>query len=137
MKKNDIIWIIDDDPIYIFGAKRKLKQINTSKTVRVLDNGKEALDELKHLVSTERTKLPDLILLDINMPHMDGWQFLKELEKMPCKVDVTVYLVTSSVDPGDIEKARASRLVSGYINKPLQTEDILGIFDEVNFRKRV
>ncbi len=135
MKKNDIIWIIDDDPIYIFGAKRKLKQINTSKTVRVLDNGKEALDELKHLFFTERTKLPDLILLDINMPHMDGWQFLKELENMPCKVDITVYLITSSVDPSDIEKARVSRLVSGYLNKPLQTENILGILEEVNFKK--
>ncbi|MBZ9731373.1 response regulator [Salegentibacter sp. JZCK2] len=135
MKKFDIIWIIDDDPIYTFGAKRKLKQINISKSVRALDNGKEALEELHHLAITEKSKLPDLILLDINMPHMDGWQFLKELENMSLKVDATVYLVTSSVDPRDIEKARASRHVCGYLNKPLQTENILGILEEVNFKK--
>lgn len=129
MKKIDTIWIVDDDPIYIFGAKRKLKQINFSKSVRALDNGIEALEELHHLATTEKAKLPDLILLDINMPKMDGWQFLKALDNMSCKDDITVYLVTSSIDSHDIEKARASSLVSGYLNKPLQTEKILGILE--------
>lgn len=129
MKKFNTIWIVDDDPIYVFGAKRKLKQINFAKSVRALDNGKEALEELHHLATTEKAELPDLILLDINMPKMDGWQFLKALDNMSCKDNITIYLVSSSIDSQDIEKARTSILVSGYLNKPLQTEKILGILE--------
>ncbi|MEA5258465.1 response regulator [Arcicella aquatica] len=123
MRKFDIACIIDDDPIFIFGTKRIMQLANFCEGFLIFHNGKEAYDKLKAIIITGE-KLPDLILLDLNMPIWDGWQFLDEFIQIPNEKSITIYIVTSSVDPEDIKKAESYEIVSNYLVKPIKMEDL-------------
>ncbi|MCK8522274.1 response regulator [Aquimarina sp. D1M17] len=123
MKKIDIACIIDDDPIFVFGVKKIMEIIGFCKNLMVFQNGEEALNNLKAIISNNE-KLPDVILLDLNMPILDGWQFLDEFIKIPCEKKIIIYIVSSSVDPQDILKAKTYELVSDYIVKPVTVEKL-------------
>lgn len=123
MKKIDLACIIDDDPVFVFGAKKIMELGNICKSFMVFPNGAEALDNLKPLISSKE-KLPDFILLDINMPVMNGWDFLDEFIKIPCEQNITIYIVTSSLDPLDLEKAKSYSNVNNYLIKPISIENL-------------
>ncbi len=130
MKNKDTLCLIDDDIIHQFIIKKLVSGIHTSqKKLLVFSNGEEGINYLRS--NTNYTnKLPDLILLDLNMPIMDGWQFLNEYEKIypTLKKDVTIYILSSSNNPKDIEKAQDFEKVSGYLTKPiseLELEDLI------------
>lgn len=122
MKKVDIACIIDDDPIFVFGTKKIMKLANFCNGFMVFHNGEEALNHLKPIIESNSNSLPDIILLDLNMPIMDGWQFLDEFVKIPCEKKILIYIVTSSIDPTDMEKAQDYDKVSNYLIKPISTE---------------
>ena len=85
----------------------------------------DALQELKRVSSQGMTEeFPTVILLDINMPAMDGWEFLTEFRKLPSEFTShpKIYLLTSSDYPGDVEKARAFPEVVGFLSKPISEE---------------
>ena len=63
--------------------------------------------------------LPDAILLDLNMPVMDGWQFLDEFIHLPIKKEISIFIMTSSIDPADIEMAKKYDVIKDYIMKPI------------------
>ena len=130
MKKIDLTCIIDDDPIYIFGTQRLMKIANFCESFMIFNNGKNAIDTLEKIILAEGT-LPDLILLDLNMPIMDGWEFLDEFIKIPCKQKITIYIITSSIDNADIEKAKTYSNVSNYILKPVTVDGLKAIMEEV------
>ena len=123
MKKIDIACIIDDDPIFIFGTKRIMQLTNFCKNFMIFHNGKEAYENLKAIIENKE-KLPDIILLELNMPVWDGWQFLDEFIQIPNKSEIIIYIITSSVDPADIEKAKSYDAVSNYIVKPITIEKL-------------
>ncbi|MDX1542516.1 MAG: response regulator [Christiangramia sp.] len=123
MKKIDLACIIDDDPVFVFGAKKIMELGNICKSFMVFPNGAEALDNLKPLISSKEN-LPDFILLDINMPVMNGWDFLDEFIKIPCEQNITIYIVTSSLDPLDLEKAKSYSNVNNYLIKPISIENL-------------
>jgi CheY-like chemotaxis protein len=117
--------IIDDDPIFIYGTKRMMKETDFCESIVVYNNGKDALIGLQE--SYEIThKLPQVIFLDLNMPIMNGWEFLDEFIRMPSdSLDTTViYVISSSVDPRDIEKVKEYELISSYILKPITPNDL-------------
>lgn len=76
-------------------------------------------------------EIPELILLDLNMPIMDGWEFLQEFTKLRPKIarPIELYVVSSSINPTDMERARAIQEVSDYIVKPIQLNDFDKIFN--------
>lgn len=116
--------IIDDDPIFIYGTKRMMKETNFCDTIMVFNNGEDALIGLKEM--HERTKeLPQVIFLDLNMPIMNGWEFLDEFIKLPNESLVTtvIYVISSSVDPRDIDKVKEYELICNYILKPITPND--------------
>jgi len=120
MKKIDIACIIDDDPIYVFGAKRVMELSKFCESYLIFHNGEDALNQLSAIIEAgDEEALPDLILLDLNMPIMDGWQFLDEFSKIPCCKEITIYIVSSSVNPVDVEKAKEYSKVSDYLIKPI------------------
>ncbi len=123
MPKIDIACIIDDDPIFVFGTKRIMGIANFCESFMIFRNGKEAYDKLKAIITADE-KLPDLILLDLNMPIWDGWQFLDEFIKIPNVNPITIYIMTSSVDPEDIEKAKTYDAVSNYLIKPITMAEL-------------
>jgi len=125
MSKATIICIIDDDDIYQFTVTRALKSQNIAKKIMVFSDGEEALDFFTANIG-DREKIPDVIFLDINMPIMDGWQFLDEYVKLKPRVGkkITIYMVTSSVDPVDIDKAERIGEISDYLIKPIQPNQL-------------
>lgn len=123
MKKVEIACIIDDDPIYIHCTKRIMQLADVCESFLIFHNSKEALDRLSAIIANGEN-LPELILLDLNMPVMDGWEFLDEFTKVPAAQKITIYIVTSSIDPADVKKAKQYDNVNNYLVKPV-TVDIL------------
>ncbi|WP_343487794.1 response regulator [Allomuricauda sp. d1] len=118
----DSIYIVDDDPITVFGIKKVLYDVVECDNVASFENGKEALDAL--LLQLEQGKeIPDIIFLDINMPVMDGWTFMEEFHKLEINKPIRINIVTSSIDPADHERwlyyRKKSMHFVDYKNKPI------------------
>jgi len=125
--------IIDDDPISVFGIKRSMKETDFSDDVVVYTNGQEALDGLTKMLN-DGNKLPSIIFLDLNMPIMDGWEFLDDFIKIPnTNTDkVTIFIVSSSMDPRDMIKAKSYSMVNNYILKPILRKDLVRLMSELD-----
>lgn len=132
MAKIELACIIDDDPIFVYGAKRIMKLAEFAESFMVFHNGYDALVNLSRIIeSGERS--PDLILLDLNMPVLDGWQFLDKFVTIPAAKDIVVYIITSSISQADRSKAENYGLSSRYIVKPITPEDLTQIIQDINF----
>src|SRR5690606_12393388 len=103
MKKVNSIFIVDDDPITVFGIRKVLKPVVHCDDVQIFQNGKEAFDALADRSMAGRA-IPEVIFLDINMPIMDGWDFLEELISLDLSQRITINMITSSIDPLDYQK---------------------------------
>lgn len=125
----NIACIVDDDDIYIYGIKKMLKKNPLCKELKIFHNGEEALDFFKDLTQHPKD-IPDIIILDINMPVMDGWEFLDEFIPLRPKLqkEVVIYMVSSSIDINDIEKAKSISEISDYIVKPITEEKLAELF---------
>ena len=121
----ETIFIIDDDPIHQMIAKMMIDRQKIAKNIVSFLEADLALDSLRKF-SGDENSLPDIILLDLNMPIMDGWDFLDEFEKIKLKLPkvIKVYIVTSSVNDKDITRAEKYSTVCGYITKPLNKDVI-------------
>ncbi len=121
----DIACIVDDDQIYIYGITKLINFHKYCKNLLVFKNGEEAIKYMRPLISSSH-ELPDIILLDINMPVMDGWQFLDEFVQIKPLIDkkVTIYMVSSSIDDADIARANSYEEISDFIVKPVREKDL-------------
>jgi CheY-like chemotaxis protein len=120
--------IIDDDEVYVYLIKKIIKQTNLVDLIKIFGNGLDAIDFLKEN-SDNPDSLPEIILLDLSMPIMDGWQFLEEYMLLYPKLGrkITIYIVTSSISPSDIIKAKSISEVTDYIIKPITKEKLIEI----------
>jgi CheY-like chemotaxis protein len=117
------ILLIDDDEPTNFLNKMTLEQAGCTRHIRIARSGQEALDYLQ-CCGGERTDeypRPDLIFLDINMPAMDGWEFLEHYRLLPAdrKADIILIMLTTSLNPDDEIRTRTIPEVAGFENKPL------------------
>ncbi len=117
MSKYSLTYIIDDDPIFVIVLKKLLKNMNLFLEVKNLKNGLDALTDLKN-VEEHNQNFPDIIFLDLNMPVLDGWQFLEELEKLPFKDKLNIYVISSTIDNREIMKCDNYESVRNFITKP-------------------
>ena len=118
------IAIIDDDPISLFLTEMSLEKGGVSAKPKSFLSAEEALEALEVQSPDE---LPDVILLDLNMPTIDGWQFLEIFQHLPAaklRGKCAVYILTSSLDTADTVKADKNVLVKGIMHKPITPEDI-------------
>lgn len=115
---NKEVLLIDDDPIFHFIFSRMIEKIHGGLTVNAFLNGKIGLDYLSKNYSTDKQYV---ILLDINMPIKNGWQFLDGIIKkgLPINNNMTIFIVTSSTDQEDIKQAKNYDLVKDIFSKPL------------------
>ncbi|MDV6167954.1 response regulator [Flavobacterium sp. DG1-102-2] len=129
MKKISNLFVIDDDKIYHFLLKNLFKQNGIDVASTFFINGHDAIEHIKTNPSGE--VLPDLILLDVNMPIMNGWQFLEEFNKISGSLakKPTIYMISSSNNEVDINKSKEfDGAVKGYFLKPICKEDLEKIF---------
>ena len=126
MKKIETLYVIDDDDTYQFIIRKVVEETRLVDQIKLFSNGKEALTFLESAISEKKT-LPDVILLDISMPVMDGWEFLENFILLNPKVGkkIIIYLVSSSVNPRDVEKARSIAEVTDYVVKPITKEKLI------------
>tara|TARA_R110000868_G_scaffold51116_10_gene162416 strand:- start:1182 stop:1583 length:402 start_codon:yes stop_codon:yes gene_type:complete len=121
--KNKITCLIDDDKLSIRLMSMLISKNKFCEEIISFSNPQVALDTLKENCNDPR-KLPDVILLDLNMPILDGWQFLDEFILLPLKKDISIFIVTSSIDPSDIEMAKKYDMVKSYIMKPITAKKL-------------
>jgi CheY-like chemotaxis protein len=126
-----IIWVIDDDFIYQTIIHKLIQKSGVFSAHSSFINGKEAITTLKNTLE-ENDFLPDIILLDINMPVMDGWEFMEEIKMIKSKISkkIIIYIVSSSIALEDKNKSKTFADIFGYIPKPISVADLLSIFSE-------
>ncbi len=127
-KKYKAVMLIDDNEIDNLINQKMLEASNIAETIFMHTGAKGALEFLKNIekLSANGVGLPEVIFLDIDMPLMDGFQFLDEFDKLSdyIKNNISIIMLTSSINPQDLSKAKKSHFVKKYINKPL-TQDSL------------
>jgi CheY-like chemotaxis protein len=116
--------VIDDDPISNFICDKLLVRANPNIETQFFVEARKALQFLANNHQTD--KLPDVILLDLNMPIVNGWQFLEGFKKLQPVIPkkIHVFILSSSVFSYDIEKASLEGDVQGYMMKPLSKEKV-------------
>ena len=124
------VLLVDDDEINNFISIKLIKKALLNTEIMACLNGKFAIDQLYEIQKKDPAKLPDYILLDINMPIMNGWEFLDEYKRL--NIDplgkTKIFIISSSVFSNDINKARSYPLVKDFISKPLNVDKIVELF---------
>jgi|SRR3989304_8376118 len=127
MKKQEIILLVEDDIVDQMTVKRALKDINVTNPLRITNNGEEALEYL----SNEKNELPGIILLDLNMPRMNGIEFLRivktdnRIKRIP-----VVVLTTSKEEPDRVNTFDLG--IAGYMIKPVDYLQFVKVIKTIN-----
>ena len=121
-KKLNCIFLVDDDTEDNYFHQIVINDMNVTDTIQVARNGLEALQFL----TKENQTIPELIFLDINMPKMNGWEFLEAYQKLSAaeKGKVVVVMLTTSLNPADQKRAEQFPEIASFSSKPL-TESAL------------
>jgi CheY-like chemotaxis protein len=130
MQPLKLIWVIDDDPIFTFLTETQITEMYSHVKVESYANGHEAYEALKRCITEDRD-LPNLILLDINMPVMDGWEFIEEYKAIMGQFDqqVFVFMVSSTIDINEIETAKNHENIEGFISKPVVMDEMIKMIE--------
>ncbi|MBX2828529.1 MAG: response regulator [Flavobacteriaceae bacterium] len=136
-KPVEFVLLIDDDSATNFFNGMMLERHNCFDNVLAVKSGEEALSYLISAAEGSSLK-PDLIFLDINMPGMNGWEFLDALSRLDSKVSegIKIILLSTSAHPEEVRKSMSNYEVADYINKPLSMKLLDSVF-EVHFKERM
>lgn len=121
------VLIIDDDPILVFLLKKMVANSGLHENPITFENGQLALDFLIQDVDPDHRYI---IFLDINMPVLDGWMFLRQITEVGGPEQFHIYMVSSSTDQTDVKRAMSSPYTRDYLIKPITSEKIERIKEE-------
>jgi CheY-like chemotaxis protein len=132
-QKLNCILVIDDDEPTTFFTQMMLEESGCTNHIQIAHGGQEALTYLIKSEAGNNTDcpVPDLIFLDINMPAMDGWEFLEEYKKLHTSHKVNVIMLTTSLFPEDKLKAAEIPEISGFEHKPITPEKIVSLVKNI------
>lgn len=125
------ILLVDDDPDDNFLHQLIIEESGFCDLIRIADSAHQALDYLKKTDAPQYVR-PDLLVLDINMPGMNGFEFLEEYDQLDTslKSNVVVLMLTTSLNPGDTQRAHLWENVKAYHAKPLTKKMIQELVDQ-------
>lgn len=123
------VFLVDDSKIFRFTVKKMFSVSGFDGELVEFEDGQFAYDYIKEHAQ-DIDKLPDLILLDINMPVMNGWDFLEAVKDLDPSKPLEVRILSSSIDPLDIERSKGFTQVDGYLTKPLNLDTIRELINE-------
>ena len=132
VEKKINLLVIDDDDINIFIIKKIVEKTGYNIEMTAKSNGQLAIDFLNESIKNNNP-LPHLILIDINMPVMNGWEFVEAYTNLGITQHVDLYILSSSVYENDIEKTKSYSNVKSFISKPLSIERLVELLKEVRF----
>lgn len=115
------VLIVDDDHVILMIHKLKVMKSGVDLEPLEFLNGQTALEYIKE---NNKEKYLFIVLLDINMPVMNGWEFLDSIQKLNLKCQIKVAMVTSSVDHADRKKAKKYNEIFSYITKPVNDKEL-------------
>jgi CheY-like chemotaxis protein len=131
------ILLVDDDEPTNFLNKMTLEQAGCARHIQVAQSGQQALDYLLDCDPDQEGltgyhDVPDLIFLDINMPAMDGWEFLEKYRQLPPekKAATVLIMLTTSLNPDDEIKTHSIPEITGFENKPLNEVSLAGVLEK-------
>lgn len=130
------LFLVEDNPGDIRLAKEMFKEANLKLNLTVAEDGVQAMEYLKKVCSDPRTAKPELIILDLNLPRMDGREVLAEIKSRDELKRIPVIVLTSSTSAEDVIKAYGEH-ANCYIAKPVDLEEfarIIGIIEEFWFK---
>lgn len=136
-RKLNCILLVDDDFATNFINKKIIQRTNITEHIQVSLNGKEAIDYLckkgKFQSETDEFPQPELILLDINMPVMDGWEFIETYKNLDIenKENIAIVMLSSSFNPADKTKAESIAEITTFRQKPMSKEALYKIIEKV------
>ena len=125
------VMVIDDNAIDRYIAEVSIIKYGFAKEVISKDSALSALDYLTSNAGTPEN-LPDIIFLDINMPEVNGFEFMEAFEKLPTTIHAIclVMMLSSSIDPADQKRVNGNKLVSQFLNKPLTRDKLKELLSE-------
>ncbi|WP_207534191.1 response regulator [Desertivirga arenae] len=134
-KNLDCILLVDDDLATNFLHRKVVQNTGIKAHIETANSGQAALDflcQLNKYQNTGETPRPGIIFLDINMPGMNGWEFLDEYDKLneAQKAKVIVVMLTTSLNPDDHKRALDNKNVTTFLNKPLRKEALMELADK-------
>lgn len=129
MKKIGCVLLVDDDVTTNFYNEYEIQKSALFDAIEVAHNGKEAIDYIKEAIETG-VGIPDVILLDVNMPVMNGFEFLESYSQFDLKNNLVIVMLTTSMHNDDIETAGLSSLIDAYMEKPLNIEKLVKLVTE-------
>jgi CheY-like chemotaxis protein len=124
--------IVDDDPIILMIMKKMLERSDFHSSPLSFENGLTALNHLKeNYIPNDRY----VVMLDINMPVMNGWEFLEGLEDFADTTNTFVFVVSSSIDENDVQKANKNQFVLRYLSKPVYTDTLISLKEMLDIKR--
>ncbi|MFN6379159.1 MAG: response regulator [Flavobacteriales bacterium] len=130
MKKINEIWVIEDDPITSMLLRKLIERGQFANITVAFHNGKLPIQQMRKR-RDEGQPFPDLIMLDINMPVMDGWEFLDYFVEEFSNSSLPIVIMTSSIDTNDVKKSKAYSCIKGYYYKPVTMDNFNEIISGV------
>ncbi len=130
MKKINEIWVVEDDPITSMLLRKLIERGQFAHTTVAFLNGKLPIQQMRKR-RDEGLPFPDLIMLDINMPVMDGWEFLDYFVEEFSDIEISIVIMTSSIDTNDVKKSKSYSCIKGYYYKPVTMDNFNQIISEL------
>ncbi|MEM1324285.1 MAG: response regulator [Bacteroidota bacterium] len=131
MKKFRLLVFIDDDKATNVYHRIIVESSKLCEEHRFFESPVEALEYFKQLATSESPVFPDAIFLDINMPVMDGWQFIEQYQQLDIQASPVVIMLTTSKFVKDIERGERIGIVHSLISKPLQVNHLQAFLDDI------
>ena len=117
------VFCIDDDPITLMLCKKVMQRVEFAENIDTLQNGEEAITFFDNHQNSnqEKENIPELIFIDLNMPIMNGWEFLDTYHKKEyhTKFKTHFIILSSTIDPKDVQKSKSYPMVIDFLSKPI------------------